>query len=47
MKRLNLRYSKENVMIEIAITETAKIELFKVLKYFNAKSVRLTQQGFG
>jgi hypothetical protein len=34
-------------MIDITITETAKIELFKVLEHFNAKSVRLVQQGFG
>lgn len=34
-------------MIEIAITETAKIELVKVLKHLNAKSVRLIRQGFG
>lgn len=34
-------------MIEIAITEIAKIELFKVLKRFNAKSIRLIQQGMG
>ncbi len=34
-------------MIEITITETAKIELFKVLRYFDAKSIRLIQQGFG
>ena len=34
-------------MIEITITQTAKIELFKVLRHFNAKSIRLIQQGFG
>ena len=34
-------------MIDITITETAKIELFKVLRHFNGKSVRLVQQGFG
>lgn len=34
-------------MIEIRITETAKIELFKVLRHFEAKSIRLIQQGFG
>lgn len=45
--KFHLKYTKENVMIEITITETAKIELFKVLEHFNAKSVRLTQQGFG
>ncbi len=38
---------KENTMIDITITQTAKIELFKVLERFNAKSVRLIQQGFG
>jgi len=34
-------------MIEITITETAKSELFKVLKRFDAKSVRLMRQGQG
>ncbi len=34
-------------MIEITITETAKDELFKVLRYSEAKSIRLIQQGFG
>jgi hypothetical protein len=34
-------------MIEITITETAKIELFKVLRLSDAKFIRLTQQGFG
>ena len=34
-------------MIEITITETAKIELSKVLRYFDAQSVRLIQQGYG
>jgi len=38
---------KENVMIEITITETAKVELLKVLKRFDAKSIRLVQQGMG
>jgi hypothetical protein len=38
---------KENMMIEITITETAKIELLKVLRHFNAQSVRLMHQGFG
>jgi hypothetical protein len=38
---------KENVMIDITITETAKEELFKVLRHFNARSIRLIQQGFG
>lgn len=38
---------KEYVMIEIAITEKAIIELFKVLRNFNARSIRLIQQGFG
>lgn len=42
-----VKEKKENVMIEITITETAKIELFKVLRRFNVKSVRLIQQGFG
>ncbi len=30
-------------MIEITITETAKIELFRVLRYFDAQSIRLLQ----
>ncbi len=34
-------------MIEITITETAKIELSKVLRYFDAQSVRLIQKGYG
>ncbi len=34
-------------MIEITITETAKIELLKVLERFNAKTVRLIRKGFG
>lgn len=34
-------------MIEITITQQAKTELFKVLEHFKAKSVRLTQQGYG
>jgi hypothetical protein len=34
-------------MIKIAITDIAKTELLKVLKRLNAKSIRLTQQGFG
>ena len=34
-------------MIEIAITDTARNELIKVLKQVSAKSVRLIQQGFG
>ncbi len=38
---------KENVMIEITITETAKVELLKVLKRFDAKAIRLVQQGLG
>jgi hypothetical protein len=38
---------KEKVMIEITITETAKNELFKVLRSFDAPSIRLTQQGYG
>jgi hypothetical protein len=38
---------KGKVMIEIAITETAKIELFKVLSDFDAQSIRLIQQGYG
>ena len=38
---------KEKGMIEITITETAKIELLKVLGHFDAQSIRLTQQGYG
>lgn len=34
-------------MIRITITETAKNELLKVLARFDAKTVRLTQQGYG
>jgi hypothetical protein len=34
-------------MIEITITEKAKVELLKVLKRYDAQSVRLTQQGYG
>ncbi len=34
-------------MIDITITETAKNELIKVLERFEAKSVRLVQQGLG
>jgi hypothetical protein len=34
-------------MIEITITDTAKIELLKVLEYAATKSVRLIQMGFG
>jgi hypothetical protein len=34
-------------MIEITITEKAKVELSKVLKRYDAQSVRLTQQGYG
>jgi len=45
--KFHLKYVKEEVMIEITITETAKIELFKVLRYFDAQSIRLIQQGFG
>jgi len=44
LKRVNV---KEDVMIEITITETAKMELLKVLKNVSAKSIRLIQQGFG
>ena len=44
---LVMKGKRENVMIEIKITETAKSELFKVLERFNAQSVRLVQQGFG
>jgi hypothetical protein len=34
-------------MIEITITETAKVELQKALKRFNAKTIRLTVKGQG
>ena len=40
-------HEKEKVMIEISMTETAKIELLKVLKHAAAKSVRIIEQGFG
>jgi hypothetical protein len=46
-RQISITYTKENVMIEITITEKAKIELFKVFRYFGAKSIRLIQQGFG
>jgi hypothetical protein len=42
-----IKDEKEKVMIEITITETAKNELFKVLRYFATQSIRLIQQGFG
>ena len=45
--KLHIRYSKENRMIEIRLTETAKTELLKVLKNGSAKAIRLIQQGFG
>ncbi len=34
-------------MIEITVTEPAKIELLKILKHFSAKTIRLIQQGYG
>ncbi len=34
-------------MIELTITDTAKIELLKVLKYAATRSIRLIQKGFG
>ena len=34
-------------MIEITITEKAKIELLKALKRFDVQVVRLAQQGYG
>lgn len=34
-------------MIELTMTESAKIELHKVLKRMAAKSIRLIQQGYG
>lgn len=34
-------------MIEITMTESAKIELLKVLESVTSKSIRLIQQGFG
>lgn len=34
-------------MIEITLTETAKIKLLKVLENYSSKSIRLIQQGFG
>jgi hypothetical protein len=42
-----IKDKKEKVMIEITITETAKIELFKVLRDFDAQSIRLIRQGYG
>jgi hypothetical protein len=42
-----IKDKKEKVMIEITITETAKIELFKVLRDFEAQSIRLIRQGYG
>lgn len=47
MLMLMIKDEEENVMIQITITETAKTELFKVLKRYDAKSIRLVQQGFG
>ena len=34
-------------MIEITVTETAKNEILRVLKYAAGKSVRIIQKGFG
>lgn len=34
-------------MIDIEMTETAKIELLKVLKRASNKTIRLIRQGFG
>jgi hypothetical protein len=34
-------------MIEITMTETAKIELLKILEHFSNKTIRLIQQGDG
>ena len=34
-------------MIEITMTETARMELFKVLKLVAEKSVRLIRNGYG
>lgn len=38
---------KVDAMIEITITEDAKIELLKVMSDFSAKAVRLVRQGYG
>lgn len=35
------------MMIEITMTETAQIELNRVLRQASAKAVRLIQQGYG
>jgi hypothetical protein len=40
-------FAKENGMIEITLSEKAKTELLKVLKYVSSKSIRLIQQGYG
>jgi len=34
-------------MIEITITERARIKLLEVLRDFNAQSIRLVLQGYG
>jgi hypothetical protein len=45
--KIAYRLRNEDAMIEITMTETAKIELLKVLKNVTTKSIRLIQQGFG
>ena len=42
-----INYQKADMMIEISMTETARMELLKVLKNEPAKSIRLINQGFG
>jgi hypothetical protein len=34
-------------MIEITMTETARIELLKIVEHFSGKAIRLMQQGYG
>jgi len=34
-------------MIEITLTETARIKFLKVLENYSSTSIRLIQQGFG
>jgi hypothetical protein len=36
-----------NAMIEISLSETAKIELLKILEYSSSKTIRLIQNGYG
>jgi hypothetical protein len=45
--KFHLKDTKGNAMIEITLTDKARLELFKVIRHFDAKSIRLIQQGFG